>query len=408
MISGPLRFRAMEQKCGLAALIGIAVPLTDEAHMRSAGKTALTATDLGVVLGYTVLNALLPRKKEEEHQQPPSAAFGGPSSRQEPVGVQVSRSAEAGRGRQAATPVEIPWRGWSDVLWRTYEQVQEDRILSIAAGVVFYALLALFPAITALVSLYGLFAQSSSIQEHLAFLTTLMPAAAVTIIDEQIARVVSKGNAQLGLNFLIGLGIALWSANAGMKALIDALNVVYEEEEKRGFFKLNLVALAFTVGAILSLLFAIGAVVALPLLLDSLGLGRLTNLLIEYGRWPILTLGLIGGLALLFRYGPSRREPKWKWVSVGSLIATVLWIVASAALSFYLERYAHYDATYGTLGTGIGLMIWMWMTTIVILLGAELNSEIEHQTAADTTEGRPKPLGARGATMADTVGEAQT
>jgi membrane protein len=373
--------------------------------MRPAAKTALTVTDLGVVLGYTVLNAILPRKEVE---RPPSVAFGGHSSRQKPVGVQVGRAAEAGRGRGATKPVEIPWRGWSDVLWRTYEQVREDRILSIAAGVVFYALLALFPAVTALVSLYGLFAQSSTIQEHLAFLTTLMPAAAVTIIDEQIARVVSKGNTQLGINFFVGLGIALWSANAGMKALIDALNVVYEEEEKRGFFKLNLVALTFTVGAILSLLFAIGAVVALPLLLDSLGLGRLTNLLIEYGRWPILTLGLIWGLALLFRYGPSRREPKWKWVSVGSLIASVLWIIASALLSLYLGKYAHYDATYGTLGTAIGLMIWMWMTTIVILFGAELNSEMEHQTAVDTTEGRPKPLGARGATMADTVGEAQS
>jgi len=373
--------------------------------MKPAEK-ALTLTDLGVVLGYTALNAILPRKREED--QPPSVAFGGRSSRQEPVVVQESRAAEAGRGRGATNPVEIPRRGWRDVLWRTYEQVQEDRILSIAAGVVFYCLLALFPAVTALVSLYGLFAQSSTIQDHLAFLTTLMPAAAVTIIDEQIARVVSKGNTQLGVNFLVGLGIALWSANAGMKALIDALNIVYEEDEKRGFFKLNLVALAFMMGAILSLLLAIGAVVALPLLLDRIGLGHLTILLMDYGRWPILTLGLIVGLAVLYRYGPSRREPKWTWVSVGSLIASVLWIAASAVLSLYLEKYAHYDATYGTLGTAIGLMIWMWMTTIVILLGAELNSEMEHQTAADTTEGDAKPLGARGATMADTVGEAQT
>src|SRR5262245_17090501 len=371
--------------------------------MRPAGKAAQTFTDLGVVLGYTALNAILPRKPVE---QPPAAAFGGRSSKQEPFVVQVNRAAEAGRGRGATNPIEISKLGWRDVLWRTYEQVQEDRILSIAAGVVFYGLLALFPAVTALVSLYGLFAQSSSIQDHLAFLSTLMPAAVVTIVNEQIARVASKGNAQLGFGFLIGLGVALWSANAGMKAMIDALNIVYEEDEKRGFFKLNLVALTFTVGAILSLLFAIGAVVALPLLLDNLGLGRLTSLLIDYGRWPVLTLGLIVGLAVLYRYGPSRREPKWKWVSVGSLVASVLWILASAALSLYLEKYAHYDATYGTLGTGIGLMIWMWMTTIVILLGAELNSEIEHQTATDTTEGHPKPLGARGATMADTVGEA--
>jgi membrane protein len=148
-------------------------------------------------------------------------------------------------------------------------------------------------------------------------------------------------------------------------------------------------------------------VVALPLLLDRIGLGRIANLLVDYGRWPVLILGLIVGLAVLYRYGPSRRDPKWTWVSIGSLAASVLWIVGSAAFSLYLGKYAHYDATYGTLGTVIGLMMWMWMTTIVILLGAELNSEIEHQTAADTTEGHPKPLGARGAAMADTVGEAQ-
>src|SRR5262245_15301861 len=166
----------------------------DKNAMRPLAKPALTVTDLGVVLGYKVLNAILPRKEEAE-QPPASAAFGGHSGSQEPAGVQVSRAAEPGRGRRATHPGEIPWRGWSDVLWRTYEQVQEDRILSIAAGVVFYALLALFPAVTALVSLYGLFAQSSTIQDHLDFLTTLMPAAGVTIIDEQIARVVSMGNA---------------------------------------------------------------------------------------------------------------------------------------------------------------------------------------------------------------------
>src|SRR5690242_16322901 len=179
--------------------------------MTPAGKAALSVTDLGVVLGYTALNAILPRKHVK---QPPSAAFGGRSSRQEPFVVQVSRATEAGRGREATNPGEIPRRGWSDVRWRTYEQVQEDRILSIAAGVVFYGLVALFPAVTALVALYGLFAQTSAIQEHLAFLTTLMPAAGVTIVDEQLARVVSKGNAQLGFGFLFGLGLALWSANA--------------------------------------------------------------------------------------------------------------------------------------------------------------------------------------------------
>jgi len=368
--------------------------------MRTAGKLAPTLADLGIVLGYTALDAILPRKPVER-----VPAFSGRS--RDSLVAPDGRAAETGRGRGASSPGQIPWRGWKDVLWRTYEQLQEDRLLAIAAGVVFYGLLALFPAVTALVSLYGLFAQSSNIQDQLAFLTTLMPAAAVSIVNEQIARVVSKGNAQLGFGFLVGLGVALWSANAGMKAMIDALNIVYKEEEKRGFFKLNFVSLAFTAGALVSLLFAIGAVVALPLLLDRVGLGRLTSLLIEYGRWPVLGLGIVVGLAVLYRYGPSRREPQWKWVSVGSVLASVLWLAGSVALSYYLEKYAHYDATYGTLGAAIGLMMWMWMTTIVILLAAELNSEIEHQTTIDTTDGRPKPLGARGATMADTVGHTQ-
>jgi membrane protein len=294
-------------------------------------------------------------------------------------------------------------------LWRTYAEFQEDRLLAIAAGVVFYALLALFPAVTALVSIYGLFATPSTINRHLAFLSTVMPEAGVSIVNEQVSRIVSKGDAKLGFGFAFRLALALWSANAGIKAVIDALNVVYEETEKRGFFKLNLISLTFTVGAVVAMLSAIAAVVVVPLLFDRVGVGALAEALISYGRWPMLVVALLAALAILYRYGPSRREPQWKWVSVGSVLATALWIAGSAALSYYLRHYANYDATYGSLGAGIGLMMWMWMwmTTIVVLFGAELNSEIEHQTAVDSTVGPPKPLGTREATMADTVGTAQ-
>jgi membrane protein len=280
-------------------------------------------------------------------------------------------------------------------------------LLAISAGVVFFALLSVFPAVTALVSLYGLFASAATIHDHLSFLSKMMPGAAVSIVDEQVARVVSKGDVKLGFGVIVGLGIALWSANGGMKALIDALNIVSEENEKRSFLKLNLISLAFTLGAIGALLLAIGAVVVLPLVLANLWLGPFAEPLATYGRWPILWLGLLVGLAVLYRYAPDRHEPKWKWVSVGGLLASVLWIVGSVAFSYYLQNFADYNATYGSLGAGIGMMMWMWMTTIVILFGAELNSEIEHQTAVDTTEGPPKPLGARGATMADTVGAAR-
>jgi membrane protein len=291
-------------------------------------------------------------------------------------------------------------------LWRTYQQIGENRLLAVAAGVVFYGLLALFPAITAVVSLYGVFANASSVNDQLSSLGGILPSSAVDIVHEQIGRLTAKGNAKLGVGFVVGLSVALWSANAGMKAVIDALNVVYEEKEKRGFIKLNLVSLAFTVGAIASLVLALGAVVALPLFLSQLGLSSITDALFRFARWPVLLALVIFGLALLYRFGPSRREPRWQWLTVGSVFAAVAWLIASALLSWYLGSYAHYDATYGSLGAGIGLMMWMWVSSIVILFGAQLNSEIEQQTAKDSTIEQDNPVGARGAVMADTVGEA--
>jgi membrane protein len=198
--------------------------------------------------------------------------------------------------------------------------------------------------------------------------------------------------------------LAVWSANGGMKAIIDALNVVYDEKEKRGFIKLNAVSLAFTVGGVIGILLAIGLVVVTPVVLSMIGLGSAVDALIRFGRWPVLVVILLLALAVLYRYAPSRRSPKWRWISVGSIVATITWMIGSGLLSFYLANFGHYDATYGSLGAAIALMTWMWMSTIVILLGAELNSEIEHQTTKDSTVGSPKPLGSRGAMMADTVG----
>ncbi|MFL4998997.1 MAG: YihY/virulence factor BrkB family protein, partial [Xanthobacteraceae bacterium] len=208
--------------------------------------------------------------------------------------------------------------------------------------------------------------------------------------------------------FAFGLGLAVWSANAGMKSVIDALNVVYDEKEKRSFIELNLLSLGFTVGAIAALLMAIGAVVVFPLVLAHFGFGDMSETLIGILRWPALLVLVLLGLAILYRFGPSRREPRWQWVSVGSLFAAIAWLAGSALFSWYLGTFAHYDETYGSLGAAIGLMMWMWLSVIVILVGAELNSEIEHQTARDSTVGVEKPLGTRGAAMADTVGAAQT
>jgi membrane protein len=314
--------------------------------------------------------------------------------------------AQHGRGRRSRNPLQIPWLGWKDILWRTYQRTNEDRLLAIAAGVVFFGLLAVFPAITALVSCYGLFANPSTIGANLQMLSLMLPDGSFQIVQDQIARVLMKGNTALGATFLFGLALAVWSANAGVKAVIDALNVVYEEREKRSFVRLNLISLMFTTGGIAALLLMVGAVVALPLLFGHIGLTPESRIVISLARWPLLLVILLIVLAVLYRFGPSRQPARWQWLSVGALVAALLWIAGSSLLSWYLSNFANYSATYGSLGAAIGLMMWMWMSAIIVLCGAELNSEIEHQTAIDSTTGHPKPIGDRGAVMADTVGEA--
>lgn len=285
-------------------------------------------------------------------------------------------------------------------MWCTYVRSNEHRLLATAAGVVFFGLLAIFPAITALVSCYGLFANPSTISANLQTLALLLPEGSFQIVQDQIARVVAKGNTQLSTTFLFGLGLAIWSANAGVKALIDALDVAYGVREERSFLQLNLISLAFTAGGIAALLLMVGAVVAFPLVLDHLGLGPESKLIISLVRWPLLFLILWGALGILYRFGPSRRVPRWEWLNVGTLAAAVLWIVGSSLLSWYLSNFGNYDATYGSLGAAIGLMMWMWMSTTIVMVGAELNAEIERQTAVDLTAGGPMPPRVRDAAAA--------
>lgn len=315
---------------------------------------------------------------------------------------------EAGdRGRHATSPAEIPARGWKDILWRVYGNIGEHRILALAAGMTYYSLLAIFPAIAALVAVYGIFADPGSIAKHLDDVAGFVPGGAVDVAREQLTRVATKGDKTLGLTFAIGLAVSLWSANAAMKSLFDTLNIVYGEQEKRGFMKLNAISLGFTVGGIVFLLAALGTVVVIPVVLQYLGLSNAADLLVRIGRWPALFVALAVALACIYRFGPSRQAPRWTWITWGSAAATILWLAASALFSFYAANFGTFNATYGSLGAVIGFMTWLWISAIVILLGAELNAEMEHQTARDTTTGRPKPLGARGATMADTIGAAR-
>ena len=220
--------------------------------------------------------------------------------------VQHERAQERGRGREADTPSAIPARGWKDIAWRIYSEITDDRIVAVAAGVTFYALLAIFPAIGAIVALYGLFADAATINDHLAGMAGLLPDGALDVVSDQIKRITAEDNTKLGLAFFVGLAVSLWSANAGMKAIFDALNIVYDEVEKRSFIKLNALSLIFTLGAILFLLVAMGAMVVLPIVLDYIWLGQQLEALLKILRWPALLIAVMLGLcaALSLRAEP--------------------------------------------------------------------------------------------------------
>lgn len=357
------------------------------------------------LLGYAALAVLILSRGGFSRRRMPSERCGVPAA--ESAQPELHSPSEPDRGRHADAPAEIPAHGWRDILLRVYHNIGNDRIITIAAGVTYYSLLAVFPAIAALVAIYGLFADPTTISRNLDSLSGLLPGGAMDVIRDQMTRIASHGKSVLGLGFAIGLLVSLWSANAGTKSLFDALNIVYNENEKRGFIKLNLTSLTFTVAAIVFVLFGIAAVVGLPIALNYVGLGGATDVLFRIGRWPILFVFVALAIALIYRYGPSRARPKWRWITWGSAFAAVAWIAVSVLFSWYTANFGSYNQTYGSLGAIVGFMIWLWLSTVVILVGGELDAEMEHQTARDTTTGPPKPFGARGAAMANSLGAAQ-
>jgi len=259
------------------------------------------------------------------------------------------------------------------ILKRTFEEVGRDRVPAIAAGFTFYGLLALFPALTALVSLYGLLFDLSSVQLHLSGLWSVLPEGGAAIVQEQLERIVSQDNQSLSAGFIIGLAVTLWSANSGIKALFDALNIAYEVTENRGFIRLNIITLIFTVGFIVFVLFSAFVVAALPKILAATYLSVWSSQIIAIGRWPALLLVAWMGIAILYRVGPSRPASKWKLLLPGSLFAALCWGAGSAAFSWYVANFGTFNETYGSLGAAIGLMTWIWLSAIVVLIGAELN-----------------------------------
>jgi len=319
---------------------------------------------------------------------------------------QMNKRVESKRGRKATTPEAIPAKGLKDVLWRVFHQVSKDRVTLIAAGVTFYLLLALFPAMSALVALYGLVADPSTMGEHLRELAGVMPPGAFDLIAERIASLAASRSSTLGLTFFVSLGIALWSTHSATLSIFDAMNVAYDETEKRGLVKLNLVGLGFTLCAMVSSALVIGLVAVTPLILSFIWLDRFQEQLALFVRWPILFLIVAVATTAIYRFGPSRQPAKLRWMTWGSGLVTVGWFAMSLGFSFYLKHFANYDATYGTLGALIGFLVWIWLSILILIVGGELNAELEHQTAVDTTTGSPQPMGQRGAYVADTLGEA--
>ncbi len=316
------------------------------------------------------------------------AAAPAPGSSDRPPGSRGEPPAEVPAerpGMKAESPIEIPPRGWWQIGKRVAVNFSSHRVMAEAASVTFYGLLALFPALAAFVSLYGFVADPVRLNDQLTTLHGVLPSGGLDIISEQLHALTSSSKKALGFGFLVGLATSLWSANAGVKSLLDALNIVYGTDEKRGFIKLTLVSFAFTLGGVVFLMVALGSIVVLPVALHFLGLDSLAKTLLGLARWPLLFLVVASFLAVVFRWGPCRAIAKWRWVTPGGLVATVLWIAVSALFSWYVASFGNYNKTYGSLGAVIGFMTWLWLSLSVILTGALLDSELERQTAQDTT-----------------------
>ncbi len=271
-------------------------------------------------------------------------------------------------------------RDWKRVAKRVFVSISEDRLLANAAAVTFYGLLAMFPALATLISLYGLVADPHTIQNQLATMRGVMPGGGMQIISDQVHSLISAPTKALGFGAVFGILVAFWSANSGMKAMFDALNAAFEAKEKRSFVKLTLVTMAFTIGGLVLVVLAIAAFVAVPAIIHFIGLGPTGDLLISLLRWPVLLVVVALALAFLYRYGPDRPGARWRWISWGNGLATVLWLLASAGFSYYVANFGSYNKTYGSLGAAVGFMTWIWISTIILLIGAELNAELQKTT----------------------------
>ncbi len=317
------------------------------------------------------------------------------------------QAGQSDRGHEAETPTQIPAPGWKDVLKRVLKEGKDDNVPLLAAGTAFYAILSLFPALIAAVTLWGLVADEGQIQQQITSLTSALPPESAKVIGDALRNATTNAGGGLSFAFAAGLATALYSASGGMAGLIKGINLAYDEKETRSFFKVRGLALVLTVGAIVISLTALGLIAVLPIALNFLNLGPVGEAFARWGRWPALALLVVAGLAVLYRYAPDRDKPQFKWASPGAIIATVLWLIGSGLFSLYMTNFGQssYARTYGVLAGVIILLLWLFLTGYIVLMGAEINAELERQTRRDTTEGDEKPMGERRAQAADTVAE---
>jgi len=322
------------------------------------------------------------------------------------AGSAVPAAAQGVPGADATRPTGIPAAGWKQVLKRSTAQVKQDNVPLLSAGVAFYIFLALFPGLIAAVTLYGLVADPQQVEEQIASLTDALPEDSASLITGQLRDIASTSSSALGLGLAVSLAGALFSASGGVQNLVKAVNIAYDEQETRGFLKLRGLALLMTLAAVLFLAVAVGLVAVLPVALEATGLGVVATVAVQVARWVGLIVFVLVALALLYRYAPDRDAPRFAWVGLGSIVAMVLWVLGSAGFSLYVSNFGSYGQTYGALAGVVILMLWLFLTSFIILLGAEINSETEKQTARDTTQGPEKPMGERDAVKADTVASA--
>ncbi|UWQ53328.1 YihY/virulence factor BrkB family protein [Leisingera caerulea] len=311
------------------------------------------------------------------------------------------------RGRQADAPHKIPPKGWKDIALRVKDEIATDHVGLIAAGVAFYGLMALFPAITALLAIGGLMIEPSQIVDQISQLEGVVPDEVMEIVIGQATQVAGSREGGLGLAAVAGILIALYSASKGMNSLIEGMNVAYDEEERRGFFIKTFVTLVLTLFLIAGLLMGLLATLAVPSVIALIDAGPVTEILGTLLVWGVLLLTTMAGLAVLYRYGPSRDKPEFLWASPGAIAACVLWLAGSAGFAFYVGNFGSYNESFGALAGVVVLLMWLWISAFIVLLGAEINAEVEAQTAYDTTVGPAEPMGQRGAVKADKLGAAQ-